>query len=399
VGEHRREPGAGHACDGTDARDATAADDGAADICARSGRDARRCAHCRRPAAAVDAGPTGATAQAGSGSRTRRTLGTDTARDARRAPLAGGALNLGGPVLGLLSAISWGTGDFAGGLLSRVSSVFTAVLTSQIVGLAGSIVFVIISGEAVPVTDGVAWAALAGASGVIGLGAFYYALSRGTMGIVAPLTAVIGAGVPVLVSIVGGDLPDPLQALGMALALTAVVLISLPGGERTADERRRVRIDMAQLPVVLAAGLGFAGFFLFLDRATTSGETWWPVAVVRVVGVALSVGALLFAAGRTRGPSVRSRASHVLGLPRLRAAHVPALQFTLLLVVTGLGDLGGNAFFVLAAQTDALAVAVVLASLYPVVTTVLAGVFLHERLRPAQILGIVLATVSVLLLR
>ena len=77
----------------------------------------------------------------------------------------------------------------------------------------------------------------------------------------------------------------PAAALGMVAALTAVVLISLPGGERTTDERRLARIDVHQLPFVLIAGLGFGLFFVFLDHGTTHGETWWPLVIVRVVGL------------------------------------------------------------------------------------------------------------------
>jgi len=239
----------------------------------------------------------------------------------------------------------------------------------------------------------------AGAAGAIGLGGFYYALSRGTMGVVAPLSALIGAGLPVIVGVVYGETIDLGRGLGMAVALLAVALISLPGGERTTNEKRLVHVDVHQLPFVVVAGLGFGLFFVFLDRGTVNGETWWPLFIVRAVGLIITAFALVFAVARSRERTWKRRTDVVLGLPKLRARALPIGYLALLLLVTGAGDLGGNAFFVLAARADALSVAVVLSSLYPVVTTLLAAVFLHERLRPSQVLGVVLASVSVPLLR
>jgi len=101
-------------------------------------------------------------------------------------------------------------------------------------------------GEPVPSAEAIFWAGIAGAAGVVGLGGFYYALSHGTMGVVAPLSALIGAGLPVVVGLISGESVHAVRALGMGAALTAVVLISLPGGERTTDERRLLRIDLHQ---------------------------------------------------------------------------------------------------------------------------------------------------------
>ncbi len=263
----------------------------------------------------------------------------------------------------------------------------------------GAIVLTTVSGEAIPSAASFAWAAAAGASGVGGLAFFYYALSRGTMGVVAPLAALIGAGLPVLLAVVGGEAVPPARAIGIAVALVAVVLISLPGGERGAGEKRNLRADLRELPLVALAGLGFAGFFIFADRATTAGETWWPLIMVRVVGLAVVLAILAGAALRVSGQPMRVRLDGLLGLTRIRSAPVGPLYLGALFAVVGLGDLAGNAFFLLAKQADAFSVAVVLSSLYPIVTTILAAIVLHERLRPLQVVGVVLATVSVPLLR
>lgn len=273
------------------------------------------------------------------------------------------------------------------------------MLAAQAFGLSITLGILFTSGEAAPSAQALLWAAGAGFSGVVGLGAFYLALSRGTMGLIAPLAALIGAALPAVVSIWRGEELGPARLAGIGLALAAVVLISLPGGEKSEVERRALSIDLRDLPLVLVSGLGFAGFYLFLDAtAAEGGGTWWSLVAVRVVGlfvVLATIGALL-ARGRER--SLRSRVERLLGFERLRAGRLGLLSVLPLMLLAGLGDLGGNAFFLFANALDALPVAVVLSSLYPIVTTVLAAIFLHERLRVLQLLGIALAVLAVILI-
>jgi drug/metabolite transporter (DMT)-like permease len=181
--------------------------------------------------------------------------------------------------------------------------------------------------------------------------------------------------------------------------LAGVVLISLPAAPASAVERRSLRVDLREIPLVVLAGLGFAGFFIFIDRATETGATWWPLAIVRVVGTALMLIAFVAILASRRAPTWRARLSDVLGIDRVRQSGRTWRGIAPVLVVTAFADLGGNVFYVFAIRTDALSVAVVLSSLYPVVTTVLAALLLRERLRPVQILGVILATLSVALLR
>lgn len=252
------------------------------------------------------------------------------------------------------------------------------------------------SGESAPPAGALAWAALAGAVGVGGLACFYLALSRGTMGLIAPLAAVIGAGLPALVSIVGGEHLAELRLLGIGAAMVAVVLISLPTGTPTGGEAAARRIDRRELPLVVLSGLGFAGFFIFLDAsATAGGDTWWPLLMVRATGLALVVLGLVAMVG-----ALRRNLAGLLGLANLRQAVAQRgwLAILPLFVLAGAGDLGGNTFFLLANQQDSLPVAVVLSSLYPVITTLLAATFLHERLRLIQWTGVALAVAGVALI-
>jgi drug/metabolite transporter (DMT)-like permease len=283
-------------------------------------------------------------------------------------------------------------------LISRYASTFTSVLTAQVLGLLATGVLLVFSGESVPSAQALGFAAIAGAFGVSGLAAFYYALGRGTMGVIAPGAALIGAGGPVLVAIYNGEHVSTARLFGIILALIAVVLISLPGGERTPSERRRVRIELGELPLIVLAGLGFAGFFVFIGHATANGGVLIPLVVVRAVGLALVLSGFVFLLSRMRAAPLRTRVSHLLGLARLRSWPGGRVPLVATFAFAGLGDLGGNLFFVFAQHTDLFSVAVVLSSLYPVITTILAAVLLHERLRRHQIVGVALATLSVVLL-
>lgn len=114
-------------------------------------------------------------------------------------------MNLGGPAFALLSAAAWGSGDFFGGLASRLGGLRPALVLTQLFGVLLALSLVPFANEALPSVEGFAWAAGAGIAGVVGVGCLYLALSAGTMGLVAPLTGLIAAAVPAVIGIVGGD--------------------------------------------------------------------------------------------------------------------------------------------------------------------------------------------------
>ena len=273
-------------------------------------------------------------------------------------------------VLALASAVVYGTADFLGGLASRRTSAFGVVALSQIVGLVALLALLPWLGGPVAADD-LAWGAAAGLAGAVGLVLFFRTLARGVMSVIAPITAVTAAAVPVLVGLLGGDRIGPWAAVGIVLALAAVVLVSAEGGLsalRTAPP--------ASVAPALAAGMAFGLFFVLLDRTSTdSGLT--PLVAARIASVALVV--VLALAGRQA----------------LRVAR-PAL---LLVAVSGIGDMSANALFLLATQADGqLAITGVLASLYPVSTVVLAQLLLRERLARAQVAGLGTAVAAVVLI-
>jgi drug/metabolite transporter (DMT)-like permease len=275
-----------------------------------------------------------------------------------------------GIVLGVTSALSWGSSDFAGGLASRRIGSLTTATFAQLIGLFTLVVVSVVAAESRPDQAEILWSLAAGVGGAIAIASFYRALALGEMGVVAPLTAVVGAGVPIVVSFAVGERVGPLQAAGIACALAAVVVVSTGSASRPTAWRT--------LPFVVAAGVGFAFFFVSMDRATaSSGHLWLPLLMARV-----SAGAILVAiATATRGVSVRAAGRH---LP--------------LLVLVGLGDLGGSLFFMLANANGPLSIAVVLSSLYPVTTALLAWLILRERLGRPQIAAAALALAGIALI-
>ena len=264
-------------------------------------------------------------------------------------------------VLGLAASLSWGVADFLGGIQSRRMPAVAVVLGSQFAGLVLVAAVVTVRGEAIPGGDFALYAALSAVAGIVGLTSFYHALSIGSMGVVAPLSS-CAAAIPLVVGIATGDRPSTIQGLGVAIAIVGVLLAS-----REASEHGGAAVAKGA-GFALFSAVGFGCFFLAMDKASDA-DVLWAVAVNRAV----SVGLLALAVLVTR--------------PRLGLK--PKDMRTLAIV--GVLDILANGFFALAATKGLVSVVAVLASLYPVITVVLARLILGERLRAVQRVGAALA--------
>ena len=263
--------------------------------------------------------------------------------------------------LAFLGAMSWGTGDFFGGLASRRTHVLTVLAVSQAVGLVGVATWAIGTGAAVPGVGDVLPAAGAGAAGAVGLAALYRSMAIGAMGVVAPISAVSPA-VPLAVDLARGIVPTGLQWTGIATALTGVVLLARePGGAFRAGLA-------AGVSLALVAALGFGLFVVGLDAAADGGATW-AVVVARATSTLLSVGALIALSAPLHPP------------PRL----LPAV------VAVGVFDTTANVLVALATTHGSAGIVAVLSALYPLTTIALARLFLSERLDATRRVGGVLA--------
>jgi drug/metabolite transporter (DMT)-like permease len=207
---------------------------------------------------------------------------------------------------------------------------------------------------------------LAGVVGGIGITALYRGLSIGRMGIVAPVTGVLAAVIPVGAGIVFEGMPGPAVIVGIALAIGSVVLVS-----RVADEGG----GRAGLSEALVAGVAIGCFGVVISRLS-DGNVFSSLTVIRLVQAALVIATVLVTRSAWRPPT----------------SALPAI------VVVGVLDMAGNSFFLLAIQTGALAVASVLSALYPVATVILAAVVLRERVTRDHTIGIGLAALAIILI-
>jgi drug/metabolite transporter (DMT)-like permease len=266
-------------------------------------------------------------------------------------------------VFGLAASLCWGSGDFSGGLASRRAIVSSVVIAAYAVGFVLLVALALIWKEPFPSSLDLVWGGLAGLAGAIGLTSFYSALSIGRMGIAAPVSAVLTASLPVLFSAFTEGLPSLIQLGGFVLALLAIGLISRP-------ERSKGRPE--GIGLALLAGCGFGCFFILISRVSPT-VTFWPLAIARFTSVLFLLAMVL----------IRRQQA----LPHVTAAP--------LVLLAGVLDAIGNAFFVLAAHTGRLDVAAVLSSLYPAATVLLAALVLRERTTRIQTIGILLALVAV----
>jgi drug/metabolite transporter (DMT)-like permease len=271
-------------------------------------------------------------------------------------------------LLALAASALWGTSDFGGGLMSRRLAPSAAVLISQAMALAG--LLVLLPFLAVPVGTYALTAAAAGVIATLSLAAFYRAMASAPMSLVAPITAA-GTAIPVVVGMVRGEHLSVLQLAGIAVTLTGIVLASGPEF-RSGVPVRRQALGFA---IGAAAGFGIAYTLLALAASTSVyGTLLWQ----RIAGV-IVLGPIVARAGILRGIRLSAR--------RLGA-----------LALIGGCDIVANGSYALAASRGDLSIAAVLASLYPVVTALLARSILAERLRPVQSIGVLAALGGVLLL-
>ena len=269
-------------------------------------------------------------------------------------------------VFGLASAACWGAGDFCGGLATRRTHVYSVILASQVVGVVMLIGLALAFGESVPTPVHLLWGGLGGLAGTLGLVAFYRALASGQMGVAAPVGGVIGAATPAILGTFLEGWPGALKLMGFALALIAVWFVS-----RTENATAHVN----ELGLATVAGICFGAFFICIHRASETG-VFWPLVAARFT----SLTALSIVATVTHQPRLPDK------------PHLP------LIALVGVMEVGGNAFYALAARAGRLDVAAVISSLYPAGTVWLAWLILKERITRLQTVGIVAALAAIVLI-
>lgn len=268
-------------------------------------------------------------------------------------------------ILGLAAAASWGAADFGGGLATKRASEYMVVIIAQAVGVVLLSALALYSFETLPASDNALWGAFAGISGSLGLIALYRGLSRGRMGVVAPVSAVVAVILPVIYSALYEGLPAIHQMFGFLVALISIWFIA------GTTEKTETHFD--DIILALLAGFGFGLFFISIGQF--SGDSlFWPLVIAKLSAVLMLLAFVLVK----------------------KSLSLPSKGVLPVIIIAGIFDTFGNLFFVVATQVGRLDIATVTSSLYPGSTVLLAWFLLKEHLSSKQWVGVLLAMIAII---
>ena len=271
--------------------------------------------------------------------------------------------------LAFVSAVLYGVSDYVGGRASRRSPATAVALVAELVVFTLLIVIVPLIESDGPTSRAIWWGLAAGVTSSIGVVGLYVALARGNMTVVAPLTGLVAAIIPVAVGIATGDRPSPLAVAGIVAAVVAVALIGGIAGMFTGDTNER-SIDAGTVAIALGVGVSFGLLFVSLDRSgDDTGQ--WPLLFARFTALPILV---LVALVQFRG-------------------NRPAFGRQLVLPAAAVGILiaGSNATYLISTREGLLSIVAVVVAMYPASTILLAALIDGERATRAQLVGMALA--------
>ena len=268
------------------------------------------------------------------------------------------------------SALLYGIADFSGGLAARKSKVLSVLILSQCIGIAITLVAIMtLYYTGVPPVRGLLWGLLAGVTGSFGLFMLYEGIATSIVAIISPVSAIVGAFIPVLfAAVILGERPSIVSVIGSIVCLPAIILLTREGKL----EKSEKGLVKSALTYGLLSGLGFGVFFISLSRCSSDAGLW-PLLVAKLTSITVTGIAMLI-----------SRQSFKIERNGLVSA-----------LVAGISDMGANVLYMLATQVGMLSVVVVVTSLFPVPTVVLARMFLGQKIPPVRLIGIILALVGI----
>jgi len=271
-----------------------------------------------------------------------------------------------GLVAGLLGALSFGAGDFAGAFAARRAGALIVVAGAHAVGLVALLVGAVLIHPPLPGLDANLVGVGAGVAGVAGLAALYRGMSLGSMGLVTSLAGAGSLALPLLAGVVLGATVTPIQLVGVLCA----ALAAAAAGGASRDEVGRRSLVLAGL-----AAVAFGAWYVLIDLSTRLGDPLWALVFSRATSAAIAAAV------------VAVRGFDRVGLPLA------------IIVVAGLFDVGGNAFYVIAREPPMhLGLAAALVGIYPIVTMLLARFVLGERLPRLGQVGVGLAGIGIILI-
>ena len=265
----------------------------------------------------------------------------------------------------LTAALMYGVADYCGGRASRVSAAAVVTFLGQATALVLLAILIFWGDTPMMSTHDWFWSGLGGLGGAIALVAFYRAMSMGSMTVVAPISAVVGLCIPVIVGLLQGERPAPIAYLGIALAVIAVCLVG------DVLDHHALPTPISAIVFAVISGLGFGVIFVCLAR-TSDDAGLWPLLGQRIVSV----------------PTVA-----IVALVGFRQQHLSKMIIPLA-ILSGILDTAANGFYLLAIHGGMLSLVGVITALYPVSTVGLAIVLDSEKLHRSQVVGLILAAMS-----
>lgn len=278
--------------------------------------------------------------------------------------------------LAFMSAVLYGVSDYVGGRASRRSPATAVALVAEVTVFALCIVIIPLIESDGPTSRAIWWGLAAGITSSIGVVGLYYALAKGNMTVVAPVTGLVAAIVPVAVGIATGDRPSPLAVAGIVAAVVAVALI---GGiaRMLSGESGGPGVDAGIVVIALGVGLSFGLLFVSLDRSgDDTGQ--WPLLFARFTSLPILVLAALVQFRGNRPPVGRQLV-------------LPAAAVGILIACS-------NASYLISTREGLLSVVAVVVAMYPASTIVLASVIDGERATHSQVAGMALAAAALVMI-
>ena len=268
-----------------------------------------------------------------------------------------------------LAAFLYGIADFSGGFAARKSKTLSVLVLSQCIGIVLTLIVIIMFWPASPSRSDLLWGLLAGVTGSFSLFVLYEGIATSIVAIVSPTSAVVGAVIPVLfAAVILGERPSAIAIVGSVVCLPAIALLTREGKlEKSGRELIKTALTYGVL-----SGFGFGVFFISLSRCRHSAGLW-PLVAVKLAALTVTGIAMLFS-----GQTFKIE----------RDGRVSAL-------IAGVSDMGANVLYMLATQLGMLSTVVVVISLFPAPTVILARVFLKQKIPPVRLAGIILAIIGI----
>jgi drug/metabolite transporter (DMT)-like permease len=267
----------------------------------------------------------------------------------------------------LTAALSWGGGDFLGGLAARKLNPFQVLLLTTAGSLSMLVLFALLWNDGLPSSRDILIAVVAGICGALGLTALYRGLTLGNTALVAPVAGVVGVILPMTVGIAKQGLPTTLQLFGFGLAILGIWLVSWSSGKHNSGKR-------SGLSLALLAGLGF-GAFLALIAQLEGEQVFTPLVFSKLASILLA-----------------------WALVRINRNPLPDPRQSPVALLSGCLDAGGNILYLFATQFTRLDIAAILSSLYPAGTVVLSILFLKESVSSRQWIGVLACLTAIILI-